>query len=63
MRPDFVVLTNEATGHTIFYVKMGLPGGFGGSRMAKDAPVVSCESTWSSSETSCLDQSMMDGGR
>jgi len=64
LRPDFVVLTDEATGHIIFSVKMGGLRRLGGSRMATDfqfnndtslASVVSCESTWIGSEESCLD--------
>jgi hypothetical protein len=36
LRPDFVVLTDEATGHIIFSVKMGGLRRLGGSRMATD---------------------------
>ena len=36
LRPDFVVLTDEATGHIIFSVKMGGPRRLGGLRMATD---------------------------
>ena len=60
---DFVALTNEAMGHIIFYDKMGLPGRLGGSRMAIDATVVSCESTWICSKQSFPDWSTMDGGQ